>query len=166
MTEPTPRVWVGCLAAYNAGTLHGEWVDVEGMDAEDLYQAILDVLKSSPEPGAEEWGFFDHEDLPGIGEYSAVEDVIETAELVNKYPIALVTGVLANGIKLAELGEWLGDRSYGHYESRAEYAQEYHEGAPEHPLDGYIDWDAVGRDLLMDAIEIDAPDGGIYVVHY
>jgi hypothetical protein len=26
-TTETPRVWIGCLASYNAGRLIGEWVD-------------------------------------------------------------------------------------------------------------------------------------------
>lgn len=164
----TPRVWIGCLAAYNAGSLHGEWVDVEGLDADDLNEAIQRVLAASPETGAEEWFFPDHEDLPGIGEYSSVEDVIASAELVDKYPSVLVSGLLDHGIKLDELGDYLRDRGYGHYKNRAAYAAEHHDamGTETGPLEAYIDWDAVGRDMLIDGcIEIEAADG-IYVVSY
>jgi len=31
----TPRIYVACLAAYNAGKLHGEWIDAD-QDAEAI----------------------------------------------------------------------------------------------------------------------------------
>ena len=48
-TSDGPRVWVGCLAAYNAGNLHGEWVDVTEY-TDELWAAINKVLRTSPEP--------------------------------------------------------------------------------------------------------------------
>jgi len=68
-----PSVWVGCLAAYNAGRLHGEWIAVP-TDPDELRSAIARVLAASPSPGAEEHFFADSEgwgDLD-IGEYEDV----------------------------------------------------------------------------------------------
>jgi len=50
----TPRIYVACLAAYNSGRLHGRWIDA-AQDAEDIKAQIAEMLKESPEPGAEEW---------------------------------------------------------------------------------------------------------------
>lgn len=44
----TPRVYLACLSSYNAGKLHGRWVDVE--DLETLQAELHDILKTSPEP--------------------------------------------------------------------------------------------------------------------
>ncbi|MCG8594183.1 MAG: antirestriction protein ArdA, partial [Kiloniellales bacterium] len=40
----TPRIYVACLAAYNAGHLHGCWIDAI-QDAEDIQDDINAMLK-------------------------------------------------------------------------------------------------------------------------
>ncbi|MDX9668736.1 antirestriction protein ArdA [Pseudomonas sp. P8_250] len=52
MSANTYRIYVACLAAYNAGKLHGEWFDLEDYtDADDLQEAIAArVLRTSPCP--------------------------------------------------------------------------------------------------------------------
>jgi antirestriction protein len=46
-----PRIYVACLSAYNAGKLHGAWIDVDGKDADALQEEITRrVLLTSPEP--------------------------------------------------------------------------------------------------------------------
>lgn len=55
-----PRVWVGSLADYVAGYLHGDWLDAT-LDHEDLANAVLHVLRNSHEESAEEYGFFDYD---------------------------------------------------------------------------------------------------------
>ena len=45
-----PRIYVACLASYNAGVPHGSWIDCEGLDADDLYSEIDKILRSSPHP--------------------------------------------------------------------------------------------------------------------
>jgi len=61
----TPRIYVACLAAYNGGTLHGEWIDAD-QSADDIGEAIKQMLSRSPEPCAEEWAIHDHENFQGI----------------------------------------------------------------------------------------------------
>jgi antirestriction protein len=45
-TQTTPKIYVACLAAYNAGYLHGDWIDAD-QDADDIYQEIRDMLSRS-----------------------------------------------------------------------------------------------------------------------
>lgn len=80
------RVWIGCLAAYNAGRLHGEWFTVTS-DEDELHEAIAAVLKSSPCPNAEEYEFFDTESPIGgfLGRYSSVSEVCALAELIEEH---------------------------------------------------------------------------------
>ncbi|WP_164090762.1 antirestriction protein ArdA, partial [Stenotrophomonas maltophilia] len=44
------RIYVACLASYNAGVLHGEWIDLEGRDADDVRDEIARILRESPHP--------------------------------------------------------------------------------------------------------------------
>lgn len=44
----TPRVYVACLASYNNGVLHGEWVDA--IDADEIRETIAQVLRTSRFP--------------------------------------------------------------------------------------------------------------------
>ena len=55
----TPRIYVACLASYNAGILHGEWVDVEGDEdgnIDDLWASVAHMLRESPEPNIMRYG--------------------------------------------------------------------------------------------------------------
>lgn len=44
------RIYVACLASYNAGILHGVWIDCDGKDADELQDEVAAMLRSSPEP--------------------------------------------------------------------------------------------------------------------
>lgn len=55
----TPRIYVACLASYNAGILHGRWIDAT--DAEVIHEGIEDMLSESQEPIPEEWAIHDYE---------------------------------------------------------------------------------------------------------
>lgn len=82
----TPSIWVGCLASYNAGTLHGEWLDAtDGYDS--VMEQIGEILKTSPEPNAEEWHICDHEGFGKLApeRYDAIEGVCKIAEAIDKW---------------------------------------------------------------------------------
>ena len=66
-----PRIYVACLASYNAGILHGEWIDLDG--SEDIGERIGHILRSSPVDDAEEWAVHDHEFCGSLGEYPGVK---------------------------------------------------------------------------------------------
>ncbi len=44
------RIYAACLASYNNGTLHGEWIDLDGKDESDVDEEIRLMLKASPYP--------------------------------------------------------------------------------------------------------------------
>ena len=53
MTEITPRIYVACLAAYNNGILHGEWIDAD-QGVEHISEQAAAMLKASPIEDAED----------------------------------------------------------------------------------------------------------------
>ncbi len=50
----TPQIYVVCLAAYNNGILHGEWIDAT-QDVSTIYDEIHEMLAKSPIEDAEEF---------------------------------------------------------------------------------------------------------------
>lgn len=43
------RIYVACLASYNAGILHGRWIDAD-QTAEEITEEVERMLEDSPEP--------------------------------------------------------------------------------------------------------------------
>jgi antirestriction protein len=75
-TDTTPCIYVADLAAYNAGYLHGVWIECCPADADAWQQAIDEMLAASPVgEDAEEWAIHDTENWHGIdpGNYSLTE---------------------------------------------------------------------------------------------
>src|SRR5436189_4774564 len=56
----TPRIYAATLSDYNAGRLHGAWIDAD-QDPEELQAEIDAMLAKSAEPVAEEWAIHDYE---------------------------------------------------------------------------------------------------------
>ena len=143
------KIWVGCLASYNAGDLHGEWIDVDG-DLESLSEAVQAILKSSPSPNAEEWHICDHEGFGGIEitRYESLERICGLAELLESHPVACVKYAFGCGyMDLAEIPGFLETVHMGHYESKQAYA-ETHLGvqARINPLyHKFMPWDTTSR---------------------
>ena len=84
--EPNPRIWVGSLADYNAGRLHGEWLNAAVEDS-DLQAAVARILAASREPVAEEWAIFDYDDFAGyrVAEYDQLEVVAAIARGIKEH---------------------------------------------------------------------------------
>lgn len=68
-----PLIYVASLSDYNAGYLHGEWIDAD-QPTNDLASAIAEMLTGSAEPGAEEWAIHDYQGFGPLhlGEYTAL----------------------------------------------------------------------------------------------
>ena len=75
------KIYIACLAAYNSGCLHGNWIDVHG-DAEEMEKEAQKVIKTSPVPDAEEWAIHDYDDFPNMGEYVSLEKIAEIADMI------------------------------------------------------------------------------------
>lgn len=44
------KIYVACLASYNNGVLHGEWIDLEHESVDGVQEQIDEILRSSPYP--------------------------------------------------------------------------------------------------------------------
>ena len=161
----TPRIYVACLAAYNGGRLHGEWIDAD-QGADEIREAIKGMLSRSPEPGAEEWAIHDHENFQGIqiGESTSVDNVAAIAELLRDHESA---GAIAYNhfSDLDEARKALAEQYYGEWSSLADWAEDHLEdtggleNVPE-SLRSYIDFARWARDLEMSgdifSVEVDS----------
>jgi len=174
---PDVGCYFACLASYNAGRLHGAWVDLEvATTAEEIQECIDWILVSSPEPGAEEWAMHDHAGLP---------DCLSRTEWPNLADLA------AWAEALAELSrcEWepfrfycddrgevcsaddFRDAYHGRWDDPADFAYQLAEDVgvmPESsawPL-SCIDWDQAWRELQMggDYSAVSASTGGVHVI--
>lgn len=167
--EPNnPRIYVACLAAYNAGRLHGVWIDV-GDDAWTIWEAVSAMLRSSPVVGAEEWAIHDHEGFGGaqVGESADFEGLVELAAFLQEHE-ELGAAVLAHfGGDLAEARTAMEDRYLGRYDSLADYVQEVTEECQAIPeaLRYYIDWEAMARDADMsgDVLAIETEHNSVHI---
>ena len=174
MTMTEPRAWVGCLAAYNAGTLHGAWLDCD--DEYTFGEGCKSILASSPVDDAEELWVMDHEGLPMSGECNPQEAlrlglIVDAVVAVGGYPFEIIEHAIdhvggSGDLKLVT--DYIDEAYQGTYKDRANFACEFHENmgteTPEH-LQYYIDWDSMGRDMLMsDFYDVDLRSGGIAVM--
>lgn len=177
-TKPKPRIYVASLSDYNAGRLHGTWIDA-AQDPEDLLAAIGRMLATSPEPGAEEWAIHDYEGFAGLrlGEYESTGHVSQIA-----------LGIAEHGAAFGAWAEHLGRSSWddldkfedcfrGRWESVADYAEDFLEalGLPQiieqavpEEFQPYvtIDVEAFGRDMALNCemyVVEDDPAGGVFI---
>ena len=74
-----PKIYVACLASYNAGVLHGKWI-VPSTDIDELQNQIDEVLKTSRSWNADEFAIHDYDNFYDLGEYPNLEDIIKIQE--------------------------------------------------------------------------------------
>ncbi len=165
-----PMIYVACLAAYNAGTLHGEWIDA-AQDVEALNESVQEILKQSPEQFAEEWAIHDYEGFGDIriAEYHGLAEVSRLALLVEEHGEAFAAYAAHVGQETATQDAFF-DAYSGHWESELAYAEHlfdelYLHEIPEH-VRYYVDYEAFSRDLFMDGyFSVSASDHGVHVFH-
>jgi antirestriction protein len=178
MTSTTEsRIYVACLASYNAGILHGAWIALNGKDTDEVGEEIAAMLKASPTAGAEEYAVHDFEGFNGYnpGEYPDMGKLIGLVEAADKAQDAdAFWGWVAHDSYNADSPERFEDAYRGEWSDLGEYAADYWEQtgdkleAPKgqwwHPLN-YIDWDRMGADLETsgDVFTVDAPGGKVWV---
>lgn len=155
----TYRIYIASLSDYNAGILHGKWIDLEGKDADDLQDEVNSILEESPyadqySEEAEEWAIHDYE-LGGISinEYTGLEKVIAIAEALEEHgePLAIYVNDLGDFESALKSFE---EAYMGEYDSFLEYATEifdelYGHSVPE-SIRFYIDYNAFARDLEIE----------------
>ena len=149
MEAVIPKIWVGCWAAYNAGCLHGRWIDL--IDIDQIWAEVNAMRADSPEPDAEEWGIFDYDGFEGVevSEQESFESVVALAEFITEH------GELS-GKLLAHFGQEIGEahaamEDYaGEYRNLEDFAAELTEQSGVKIPDSvahYVDYEAMGRDM-------------------
>jgi antirestriction protein len=162
----TPRIYVACLASYNAGILHGEWIDAT--DADVIREEIQEMLKGSPCPDAEEWAIHDYEGFGHLrlSEWEDVDRVAELGALIDEHGAAFAAYADHVGVDYATeesfqdayCGKW--DSEQAHAENL--FSELYAYDVPEH-IAPYIDYEAFARDLFMgDYFSVEG-ESGVYV---
>ena len=147
--QPDPiRIYVACLAAYNNGHLHGDWINVT--DVASIWEAVQAMLFASPKDEAEEWAIHDYEGFEGaqVGEYFSFENVVELADFIREHGElgAQVLNYYGGNIEDAKSRF---DEYAGEYDSLAAYAEELTEQSGEtipERLAPYIDYKAMAHD--------------------
>jgi len=148
------RIYVACLAAYNSGKLHGQWIDAT-LGEDSIRDAVSAMLKASPEADAEEWAIHDYEGFEGvqISEYEGFESVCEIADFIEEHG-SLGGQLLAHCQTLEEAQTALEDHYYGEYESVSDFAEQLTDETTTIPdnLRFYIDYEKMGRELEINDI--------------
>lgn len=164
ITDNRPRAWVGCLGCYNNGDLVGRWLE----DPDDIREYTCPRPKTIYNLHEELW-VFDHENAPWLtGECSPAEfaDIAEkyTAALdeLDHIPAEAIAAYLDNyhnDVDWDTLADDLNDRYAGVWPSLEAYAYDLAKECgfdDDGPYANYVDFAAVGRDLVL---------GGDYWVH-
>ncbi|HOP18449.1 MAG TPA: antirestriction protein ArdA [Amphiplicatus sp.] len=161
-----PRIYAACLASYNAGILHGRWIEVT--DPDEMVEAVAAMLAASPETGAEEWAIHDYEGFDGaeLSEYAGLEKTCALAAFIDEHgPLAgkLVAHFCGD---LDEARAAMEDYA-GEYKSLEDFAYEFTEQTgvkiPE-SLANYIDYETMGRDFELGG-DIFTIETGVEEVH-
>ncbi|MBL3698987.1 antirestriction protein ArdA [Leucobacter luti] len=177
MEDTTPRVFISCLACYNAGRLVGEWFDAAGADGIGL--AEVHGSPSRVRQGCEELWVMDHENIPVRGEMSP-HDAARWAETIEEADEHLRPALFAwvrsgsytaqGSSDLPVVSDFI-DKYCGHYESFRDYLEQLaddtamFEGIPD-VLQSYFDWDRFAADEAHSYATEDAPDGGVFIFAY
>lgn len=168
----TPNIYVACLASYNAGHLHGEWID-PCQDAEDVWAEIRAMLAASPQPNAEEWAIHDYEGFGSyqLGEYADIDKVVGLAHMIEEHGAEravtvfeeYTSGDTATRLEAAE--RILGDVAVfpGGFE---EYGYQLldDQGVPESVM-SYVDAARYAEDCLSGASAFTESDGALVIIN-
>lgn len=149
--DSTLRIYVACLAAYNAGHLHGRWIDAT-QDADAIRGEIEAMLRVSPIPLAEEFAIHDYEGFKGakISHYTGIAEVADLAAFIEEHgKLGAELFQYFDG-DMDEAAAALEDHA-GQFKSLGHFAAELTEDSSDVPvhLALYIDYDAMGRDMEL-----------------
>jgi antirestriction protein len=169
-------VYVASLADYNAGRLHGQWLQAN-VGQEELEAGVQLMLAASPTPGAEEFAVFDYEGFGPLRleEHESLGTLAAIARGIAQHGPAFAHWVAIVGISNVAERDNFDDVYQGHWESVNAYAEDYldllganryiEEEVPEY-LQPYVRLDVEGFALDLELggdIIASEGDGGVYV---
>ena len=176
MTDTTsPRIYVASLADYNAGRLHGCWIDA-ATDVEDIYEGVQAMLKASKELFAEEWAIHDYEGFGSyrLSEYESFERVSKIAHAIEEHGDPFSAWLKhEDDDDIDALVERFEEGYRGHFDSPKDFAVEWCMGCGWNTLTptqldenyGIIDWEHIAHELEIGGTFsfVDAKPYGVWV---
>lgn len=163
------KIFLTNLAAYNRGSLIGEWVTLPV--EEDELQSKLDKILAAGKPGDEEYFITDYEpDSLKLSEYTNIFDLNEQATEADNMDEDVVETLLQS-YTLEETIEIINNGEYFVYTDCSDMGDVAREvinesgmlnALPEN-LQYYFDYEAYGRDLDLDGVFIKHPYEDLYV---
>lgn len=178
--NPRPQIWIGSWSDYNAGVLHGAWVDAarDEADIEADIQAMLAASSTTLRTGekAEEWGIFDYDEFGPLrlGEQEALSWVTKVARGIAEHgpAFAAYADVMQDEAALDNFS----DDYLGHYDSVTAYVEQLVDDvgydamldkAVPASLRPYVQIDiaALARDMQLggDITSVEADGGGVWL---
>ena len=169
-----PKIYVASLSDYNAGILHGDWIDAD-QEAEAIWDDIETMLRRSRQPSAEEWAIHDYEDFGNLhlSEWESVETISRIGRGIAQHGTTFAAWASLVGTSDVEQLERFDETYMGTWESTAAYAEnlvddigledELDRVVPE-GLRPYIriDYEMLARDLTGD-LHLVGDEIGIYI---
>jgi len=150
------RIYVASLSDYNAGNLHGVWINLDDHDTVEDVQAKVDLmLKETDQEYAEEWAIHDYEGFGGIkiGEYEPFDTVCKLAKLIEKFPAAAVSFAYdcTNDVDCVE--SYIDQNYCGEHDSEESFAEQYCDDMGDlnnipNFIKYNINWEGVARDMF------------------
>jgi antirestriction protein len=171
LNQDRPRIYVASLSDYNAGILHGTWIDAT-LSGEEIQEEVNKMLKLSKDPCAEEWAIHDDEAFEGIkiDEWLSFDVVSDIANVLidGRYETSLIASLYIHlGIDISEIIDFIDDNYQGEHSDVGSWAESFLEetGALERVpknLSIYIDFDKYGKDAEIsgDVFTIDSNSYG------
>lgn len=162
MNTEKPRVYVACLASYNAGILHGAWIDLDGTAG--IEESIEEMLAESTIEDAEEWAIHDSENCGKLSEHVGISELQEIAEAFEQCECDSIDWehflkyCECEGLDIEHASVSNFEESFhGEWDSVVDYARGFLESSgelseiPKH-LQFYFDYESYARDLEIDSI--------------
>ena len=145
------KIFIQSIADYHAGRIVGQWIDLDGMIQDDLWDAVKAILAMSKESNAEEWEIADYDGFYGLT--PCFTHVLEIARLLDEHGEAYALYAEWVGESYADEGGF--EESYcGVWKSFLTYASDLFDELyiPDiaDNLRFYIDYEAWARDLQID----------------
>lgn len=127
MANTEYKIYVACLASYNAGDLVGEWIEVESWDDSDsLKEKIQAVIAKSPAPNAEEYAIHDYDGFPRtaeFGEWPDLQLLCDYVEAVSDHGSDVMNAAIAVSDNFKETLDAVENRYYGCFDRDGDYAE-------------------------------------------
>ena len=153
----TPRIYVASLADYNAGRLHGCWIDAN-QTADAIREEIAQMLAESKESVAEDYAIHDYEFFGNLqlSEHEGIDQVAEAAfQIVEHGPVfASLLNYVGGTSCIGEALRYMEEAYCGEYDSLTDYAEQFIDDCYSDSLKDlpefiryHIDYEGIGRDM-------------------